>query len=83
MDKGTVSMNSFHASITAQRQIDGATSSNVDNLVVISCLLTLLLGLPLIAMLFGRHIRHKTKQLNVQRQMLERIWKARSGKPQI
>jgi hypothetical protein len=75
-------MNSFHLSIPPQRQTHTATSANVNDLTVISCLLLLLLGLPLIASLFGRHIRHKTKQLNIQRQMLERIWRTRSGKPQ-
>ncbi len=76
-------MNSANMSIPPQRHVDGASSANVNNLAVISCLLILLLGLPLIASLFGRHMRYKTKQLNSQRQMLERIWKARSGKPQI
>jgi ACR3 family arsenite efflux pump ArsB len=76
-------MNSFHLSIPPQRQINTVTSADINNLAAISCLLLLFLGLPLIATLFGRHIRHKTKQLNIQRQMLERIWRTRSGKPQI
>ncbi len=75
-------MNSFHLSIPPQRQINAATSNNVNNVAVTGCLLLLLLGIPLIASLCGRHIRHKTQQLNIQRQMLERIWRTRSGKPQ-
>jgi hypothetical protein len=75
-------MNRVHLSIPPQRQTHTATSASVNDVAVIGCLLLLLLSLPLIASLFGRHIRHKTKQLNIQRQMLERIWKTRSGKPQ-
>jgi hypothetical protein len=75
-------MNRFHLSIPPQHQTHSATSNNVNDVAVIGCLLLLLLGLPLIASLFGRHIRRKTKQLNIQRQMLERIWRTRSGKPQ-
>jgi hypothetical protein len=74
-------MNSFHLSIPPQRQMN-APSNNINNVAVTGCLLVLLLGIPLIASLFGRHIRHKTQQLNIQRQMLERIWRTRSGKPQ-
>jgi hypothetical protein len=75
-------MNSFHLSIPPQRQINAAASNNINSIAVTGCLLLLLLGLPLIASLFGRHIRRKTKQLDIQRQMLERIWRTRSGKPQ-
>jgi hypothetical protein len=77
-------MKSLQVSIPVQDNMIASlnTQSNVSNLEIISLLLLLFLGMPLIATLFKQHnIRHE-RQIKAQHAMLERIWKARSGKPQ-
>jgi hypothetical protein len=77
-------MKGFQISIPVQHSMIASlnTKSNISNLEIVSLLLLLFLGMPLIATLFRRHnIRHE-RQIKAQHAMLERIWKSRSGKPQ-
>jgi hypothetical protein len=74
----------------SQNQSNGITSTaaivaaknDINYPVVISFSLFLLVGIPIISILLKRCKLNKSNQTNAQRQILERIWKARSGKPQ-
>jgi hypothetical protein len=82
-------MNSFQFSVPTQSKLMAAThnpnvtNSTIDYPVVISISLLLFVGVPLIASLLKRRARDRALRVIDQRQMLERIWKSRSGKPQI
>lgn len=82
-------MNRFQFSIPTQSKLVSAThtpnaaSDTINYPVVIGVSLLLFVGIPLIASLLKRHARNKALRVINQRQMLERIWKSRSGRPQI
>jgi uncharacterized membrane protein len=76
-------MNRFQVAIPAQPQSGTSTVFSASHIEIISLYLLVFLGLPLIAMLFKRRKRRHEAQIETQHQMLERIWKAKSGKPQI
>jgi hypothetical protein len=76
-------MNRFQFAIPPQPKTSASTGFSASHLEIISLSLLMLLGLPLISILFKRHKRRHKKRIETQHQMLERIWKAKSGKPQI
>jgi hypothetical protein len=76
-------MNRFQFAIPPQPKTGASTGFSASHLEIIGLSLLMLLGLPLIGILFKRHKRRHEKQIKTQHQMLERIWKAKSGKPQI
>jgi hypothetical protein len=82
-------MNNFQFSVPTQSRLmaapynQTALNSTVNYPVVVGVSLFLLVGVPLIASLLKRHARHRALRMIDQRQMLERIWKSRSGNPQI
>jgi ACR3 family arsenite efflux pump ArsB len=82
-------MNSFQFSLPTQSKLMATThnpsaiNSAINYPVVISVSLLLFVGVPLIASLLKRRARDRALRVIDQRQMLERIWKSRSGKPQI
>jgi hypothetical protein len=82
-------MNNFQFSVPAQSRLMAvpynptALNSTINYPVVVSVSLFLLVGIPVIASLLKRHARYRALRVIDQRQMLERIWKSRSGRPQI
>jgi ACR3 family arsenite efflux pump ArsB len=82
-------MNSFQFSVPTQSKLmaashnPNATNSAIDYPVVISVSLLLFVGVPLIASFLKRNAKYRALRVIGQRQMLERIWKSRSGRPQI
>jgi ACR3 family arsenite efflux pump ArsB len=83
-----MSMNSFQFSVPTQSKLMAAHNPNAINgtinyPVVIGVSLLLFVGIPLIASLLKRRARYRAIRVIRQRQMLERIWKSRSRRPQI
>jgi hypothetical protein len=82
-------MNDFQFSIPTQSKLmvtthnPSAINGNINYPIVIGVSLLLFVGIPIIDSLLKRHIRYRALRVIEQRQMLERIWKSRSGKPQI
>jgi hypothetical protein len=76
-------MNRFQFSMPSQPKISASTDFSASHLEIIGLSLLMLLGLPLMSILVKRRKRCHEKQIQAQHQMLERIWKAKSGKPQI
>jgi hypothetical protein len=82
-------MNSFQFSVPTQSKLmatthnSSAINGTINYPVVIGFSLLLFVGVPLVASLLKRRARHRALRMIGQRQMLERIWKSRSGKPQI
>jgi hypothetical protein len=82
-------MNSFQFSVPTQSKLMAAshnpraTNGTINYPVAIGVALLLFVGVPLIASLLKHHAKHRVIRVIDQRQMLERIWKSRSGKPQI
>jgi hypothetical protein len=82
-------MNSFQFSVPTQSKLMAAahnpsvTNGTINYPVVIGISLLLFVGVPLIGKLLKRHARYRAIRVIDQRQMLERIWKSRSGRPQI
>lgn len=75
-------MKSFYLSIPNQPNI--RTNTSVNNLETISFSLLLFLAIPLVIVSFFKyHQRDHTKKMNDQRQLLEKIWTSKSGKPRI
>jgi hypothetical protein len=82
-------MNSFQFSVPTQSKLMATThnssviNSTINYPVVIGVSLLVFVGVPLVASLLKRRARYRALRMIDQRQMLERIWKSRSGKPQI
>jgi hypothetical protein len=82
-------MNSFQFSVPTQSKLMATThnpiaiNGTINYPVVIGVSLLLFVGVPLITSLLKRHARYRALRMIDQRQMLERIWKSRSGRPQI
>jgi ACR3 family arsenite efflux pump ArsB len=82
-------MSNFQFSVPTQSRLmvapqnPTALNSTINYPVVIGVSLFLFVGVPLIASLLKRRARHRALRIIDQRQMLERIWKSRSGRPQI
>jgi ACR3 family arsenite efflux pump ArsB len=82
-------MNNFQFSVPTQSRLIAALhnptvlNSTVNYPIVAGGSLFLFVGVPLIASLLKRHARRRALRMIDQRQMLERIWKSQSGRPQI